>query len=248
VALTCGAQTLAVTNVVGSTAAREADDTILIRAGPEIGVAATKTFTSQAVTLVLLSQRLARGLPQASCRDDLPALLEAVRRIPSDVERVIEHSAAADLGNDLLGYDAYFFIGRARSYPVALEGALKFKEITYEHAEGFSSGQLKHGPLALVTPNTPVFALFTGETTDKTVTNAKEAQTRGADIVGVGGPVRRTSPTSTSPSPTRIRCVRTCWRTFSSSSSRITRRSRSDGRSTNRATSQRASRCNSHDE
>ncbi|WP_136718392.1 glutamine--fructose-6-phosphate transaminase (isomerizing) [Halorientalis salina] len=181
-----GAPTLAVTNVMESTAAREADETVFIRAGPEIGVAATKTFTSQAVTLALLSQKIAGELPQATLREDLPELLEALARIPEDVQQVIDQNQAAELARDLLTYDAYFFIGRGSSLPVALEGALKFKEITYEHAEGFASGQLKHGPLALVTPNTPVFSLFTGEEIEKTITNAKEAQTRGADIIGIG--------------------------------------------------------------
>ena len=181
-----GAQTLAVTNVVQSSAARETDEAVFIRAGPEIGVAATKTFTSQAVTLALLSQKLASELPQATVRDDLPKLLEALAQIPEAAQQVIDQSKAADLAHDLLTCDAYFFIGRGAGLPVALEAALKFKEITYEHAEGFASGQLKHGPLALVTPNTPVFALFTGTESGQTITNAKEAQTRGADIIGVG--------------------------------------------------------------
>ena len=181
-----GARTLAVTNVMEATAAREADEAVFIRAGPEIGVAATKTFTSQSVTLALLSQRLADDLPQATVRDDLPELLTSLAKLPDDAQRVIDQSTAAELAHEILAHDAYFFIGRGSGLPVALEGALKFKEITYEHAEGFASGQLKHGPLALVTPNTPVFALFTGEESSKTITNAREAQTRGAEIIGVG--------------------------------------------------------------
>ncbi|WP_225336119.1 glutamine--fructose-6-phosphate transaminase (isomerizing) [Halomicrobium urmianum] len=181
-----GATTVTVTNVVGSTAAREADQSVFIRAGPEIGVAATKTFTSQVVTLILLSQKIAMELPDATPREDLPELLAALERIPTHLDQVIEESRAADLATWLPEHEAYFFIGRGMSRPVALEGALKFKEITYEHAEGFASGQLKHGPLALVTSDTPVFGLFTGEDVDKTVTNAKEAQTRGADIIGIG--------------------------------------------------------------
>ena len=185
-AATAGARTLAVTNVMGSTAAREADEAVFIRAGPEIGVAATKTFSSQAVTLTLLSQYAAEHIEGATPRSDLPALLSALESLPEDLERLLAGTAAERLARNLMEEEAYFFIGRGLAHPVALEGALKFKEITYEHAEGFASGQLKHGPLALVTSRTPVFALFTGEQVEKTVTNAKEAQTRGADVIAVG--------------------------------------------------------------
>ncbi|MDG5760898.1 glutamine--fructose-6-phosphate transaminase (isomerizing) [Natronococcus sp. A-GB1] len=179
-----GAETVTVTNVVGSTAAREADETLFIRAGPEIGVAATKTFSSQAVMLTLLAQRIAadrRGEPPA----DLESLLPALARMPAEIERVLETSDAAAVASRYRGSRSYFFIGRGLGYPVALEGALKFKEITYEHAEGFASGELKHGPLALVTPDTPVFAVFTGQEDAKTLNNAEEAQTRGAPLVAV---------------------------------------------------------------
>jgi len=144
-----------VTNVVGSTAAREADETLYIRAGPEIGVAATKTFTSQAVTLTLLSQVVAGEIDGASPREDLADLLAALERLPEDVERVMDLDQAERLADRILDDESYFFIGRGLARSVALEGALKFKEITYEHAEGFASGQLKHGPLALVTPRRP---------------------------------------------------------------------------------------------
>ncbi|GAB3664391.1 glutamine--fructose-6-phosphate transaminase (isomerizing) [Halopiger thermotolerans] len=179
-----GAATLTVTNVVGSTAAREADDALFIRAGPEIGVAATKTFSSQAVMLTLLAQRIAddvRGEPAA----DLEALLPDLDAMPEQIETVLRESDAEWIASRYENSRSYFFIGRGLGYPVALEGALKFKEITYEHAEGFASGELKHGPLALVTPETPVFAIFTGEEDEKTLKNAEEAQTRGAPVVAV---------------------------------------------------------------
>ncbi|MFA9416643.1 glutamine--fructose-6-phosphate transaminase (isomerizing) [Natrinema sp. HArc-T2] len=179
-----GARTLTVTNVVGSTAAREADDTLFIRAGPEIGVAATKTFSSQAVMLTLLCQRIAadqQGEPPA----DLESLLPAVESMPSALDEVLDSSDAATIARRYDDSQSYFFIGRGLGFPVALEGALKFKEITYEHAEGFASGELKHGPLALVTPETPVFAVFTGQEDEKTLKNAEEAQTRGAPVVAV---------------------------------------------------------------
>ncbi|WP_247004907.1 glutamine--fructose-6-phosphate transaminase (isomerizing) [Halosolutus gelatinilyticus] len=179
-----GANTVTVSNVVGSTAAREADDALFIRAGPEIGVAATKTFSSQAVMLTLLGDRIARDVRGESAAD-LESLLPELASIPDRVERVLETSTADRIAQRYEDSESYFFIGRGLGFPVALEGALKFKEITYEHAEGFASGELKHGPLALVTPKTPVFAIFTGDEDEKTLKNAEEAQTRGAPVVAV---------------------------------------------------------------
>jgi glucosamine--fructose-6-phosphate aminotransferase (isomerizing) len=103
------------------------------------------------------------------------------------VRTVLDDSRAPALAADLLDYDAYFFVGRGHAYPVALEGALKFKEVTYEHAEGFAAGELKHGPLALVTEATPVFAVVTGDDARarKTLGNVKEVQARGAPVVAV---------------------------------------------------------------
>jgi len=182
-----GARSLAVTNVVGSTAAREADDAVYIRAGPEVGVAATKTYSSQAVTLALLTQRIAADVPEGTPADDRAGMLEALKDLPEHVEAVLETSQAEALAQDVFDSKSYFFIGHGLGHSVALEGALKFKEITYEHAEGFAAGQLKHGPLALVTDETPVFAVSTGSDSDsKTKTNAIEAQSRGAPIVAVG--------------------------------------------------------------
>ncbi|XVH33861.1 glutamine--fructose-6-phosphate transaminase (isomerizing) (plasmid) [Haloferacaceae archaeon DSL9] len=180
-----GAKTVAVTNVVGSSAAREADDAIFIRAGPEIGVAATKTFSSQAVTLGLFAEKLADDITMGTVRDDRVDVLSQLQRLPEGIETILRTDQAAEIAEMYLDKDAYFFIGRGLGYPVALEGALKFKEITYEHAEGFAAGELKHGPLALVTSETPVFAVFTGKHDGKTLQNAKEAQTRGADIIAV---------------------------------------------------------------
>ncbi|ADB63739.1 glucosamine/fructose-6-phosphate aminotransferase, isomerizing (plasmid) [Haloterrigena turkmenica DSM 5511] len=179
-----GAMTVTVTNVVGSTAAREADEALFIRAGPEIGVAATKTFSSQAVMLTLLGQRIAadrHGEPSA----DLETLLPDLAAMPDAIDDLLAETDAEAIAERYHGSRSYFFIGRGLGFPVALEGALKFKEITYEHAEGFASGELKHGPLALVTPDTPVFAIFTGQEDEKTLKNAEEAQTRGAPVIAV---------------------------------------------------------------
>ncbi|WP_123622002.1 glutamine--fructose-6-phosphate transaminase (isomerizing) [Halorubrum sp. CSM-61] len=179
-----GARTLAVTNVVGSTITRECEDTVYIRAGPEIGVAATKSFSSQVATLLLLSERLSHditgGTPRATAE-----LLEALSVLPDDVQRILDESAAKDVAAEYHDSDSYFFIGRGVGHPVSLEGALKFKEITYDHAEGFSAAELKHGPLALVTENTPVFAVFTGRDDTKTLHNVKEIRARGAPVVAV---------------------------------------------------------------
>lgn len=175
-----GATTLAVTNVVGSTAARECDHVFYIKAGPEIGVAATKTFASQLTALNLLATGM---VPTKDDRESIAAL----RDLPADVQEVLDESQAEAVAEEYLDSDAYFFLGRGLQYPVALEGALKMKEITYKHAEGFAAGELKHGPLALVTANTPVFALVAGdgEQARKTIGNVKEVEARDAPVVAV---------------------------------------------------------------
>ncbi|MBX0324033.1 glutamine--fructose-6-phosphate transaminase (isomerizing) [Halomicroarcula sp. F13] len=175
-----GARTMTVTNVVGSTAARECDHAFYIRAGPEIGVAASKTFSSQQVALNLL----ALGMTNTG---DVREIITALRELPGNVQRVLDESVAEDVAEVYEDAGAYFFIGRGYQYPVALEGALKMKEITYKHAEGFASGELKHGPLALVTENTPVFAVVTGdgEQARKTVGNVKEVEARDAPVVAI---------------------------------------------------------------
>lgn len=183
-------RTLAVTNVVGSSITRECDDSIFIRAGPEIGVAATKTFSSQVVTLSLLSERLVRDITGSSVRN-VSGYFDALADIPGDVQRLLDTSNAEEIAERYLDSDAFFFIGRNTCYPVALEGALKFKEITYKHAEGFAASELKHGPLALVTDRTPVFAIFSGEDDTKTVNNMKEVQARGAPVIAVGSEASR---------------------------------------------------------
>jgi len=178
------APTLALTNVVGSTAARECDHALYIRAGPEIGVAATKTFSSQVTAANLLVHVLASNGVSDQRTDDFVA---ALRDLPGRVQAVLDESEARVVAEEYLDADAYFFIGRGLAHPVALEGALKMKEITYRHAEGFAAGELKHGPLALVGEQTPVFATVTGDDVlaRKTIGNVKEVETRGAPVVVV---------------------------------------------------------------
>ncbi|TYL37236.1 glutamine--fructose-6-phosphate transaminase (isomerizing) [Natronococcus pandeyae] len=173
-----GATTLALTNTVGSSAARECDHVCYIRAGPEIGVAATKTFASQQVALALVAGALTG--------DASPAFLKALRELPDQVQTILDSSRAREIADAYVDADAYFFIGRGDAAPVALEGALKMKEITYKHAEGFAAGELKHGPLALVSGETPVFAILTeGSKLEKTLGNVKEVEAREAPVVAV---------------------------------------------------------------
>ncbi len=174
-----GATTLAVTNVVGSSASRECDYTMYIRAGPEIGVAATKTFASQQTALTVLADAIEDG--------ERRELLGALRDLPDHVQSILDDSEAEKIAAEYEEANAYFFIGRGYNYPVALEGALKMKEITYKHAEGFAAGELKHGPLALVTEETPIFAVVTGndERSTKTIGNVKEVEARGAPVIAV---------------------------------------------------------------
>ena len=195
-----GAPTLALTNVVDSTAARECDHVVYIHAGPEIGVAATKTFTSQVTTLNLLAEYLdgdergekqsrgqSRNRTRTRTRTRDRGLLESMRDLAGDLQTILDETTVTDVVDAYVDSEAYFFIGRGYDNPVAFEGALKFKEITYEHAEGFAAGELKHGPLALVTESTPVFAVVTGggEGARKTVGNVKEVEARGAPVVAV---------------------------------------------------------------
>ncbi|GAB3669309.1 glutamine--fructose-6-phosphate transaminase (isomerizing) [Halopiger thermotolerans] len=181
-----GVRTLAVTNTLGSTVTREADDSLFIRAGPEIGVAATKTFASQVTTLALLSVFVGRERGELSAADARD-VLEDLRGLPGAVQQVLdEEDTVRDAAEEYVDADAYFFVGREYGYPVALEGALKLKEIAYDHAEGFAAGELKHGPLALVTRKTPVIAVLTeGTRPTETLNNVAEAQTREAPAIGI---------------------------------------------------------------
>ena len=193
-----GARTLALTNTLGSTVTREADDTIFIRAGPEIGVAATKTFVSQVATATLLTVHLGqvRGTLSSQATTEF---LESLRDLPGAVQQVLDREPTIERAAETYAdSEAFFYIGRRTGYPVALESALKLKEISYDHAEGFAAGELKHGPLALVTPETPVIAILTdGTAAEKTVHNVKEVESRGAPVVGVTSEPTLTSDVDT---------------------------------------------------
>jgi glucosamine--fructose-6-phosphate aminotransferase (isomerizing) len=173
-----GATTLALTNTVGSSAVRECDHAMLIRAGPEISVAATKTFASQQVALAMLASVLSETCSAPP--------VKRLRTLPDQVQWVLDTSNARSIAETYEDADAYFFIGRGYNAPVAREGALKMKEITYKHAEGFAAGELKHGPLAMVSDRTPVFALVTGDATaTRTLGNVTEVEARDAPVVAV---------------------------------------------------------------
>ncbi|WP_435358652.1 glutamine--fructose-6-phosphate transaminase (isomerizing) [Haloarchaeobius sp. DFWS5] len=185
-AASAGARTLAITNMVGSTAARDADHVVYIRAGPEIGVAATKTFAAQVATLTMVSVYLGRQRGTLS-GDRASSLLSNLRELPGAVQQVLDdEERTRDVAAEFVDSDAFFFIGRKLGWPVSLEGALKLKEISYIHAEGFAAGELKHGTLALVTDQTPVVAVLTdGAAPRKSLNNVKEVESRDAPVVGV---------------------------------------------------------------
>jgi glucosamine--fructose-6-phosphate aminotransferase (isomerizing) len=183
-----GAKVVAVSNVVDSSMAREADAALYTRAGPEICVASTKTVLAQVVALELLALRLAQvratmdDVAVADAFDGLATLPELVAKTLKGAEHVRDIAAA------LHGARDYFFIGRHVGYPVALEGALKLKELSYLHAEGYPGGELKHGPIALIEPGTVVVAIITDdELRDKLLSNVAEVTSRGASVVVVHG-------------------------------------------------------------
>jgi len=179
-------KTLAITNVVGSTISRDASSTIYTRAGPEIGVAATKSFTSQLVVLYLLAILFAR-VRYTMDADKAQQLQSELRKIPGHVRHILENERSIHkCALKFVKTNDYFFIGRNINYPIALEGALKLKEISYIHAEGYAAGELKHGPLALITKNVPVVAIAPqGHTYDKILSNIKEVKARDASVIAI---------------------------------------------------------------
>jgi glucosamine--fructose-6-phosphate aminotransferase (isomerizing) len=182
-AKTCGGRSLAITNVVGSTVTELVDGTIFSRCGPEIGVAATKTFTSQMGAVILLAIRLGRARGHLT-PDQARKMLIELTKLPGLVQRVLEkREEIRKLAEMFAGAGCYFFIGRDYLYPISLEGALKMKEIAYIPSEGYAGGELKHGPLALITEKTPVVALATcGK---KIQSNIKEVRARGAEVIAL---------------------------------------------------------------
>src|SRR5438477_111404 len=181
-----GALSVAVTNVIASSAARDADGAIYLHAGPEIGVASTKTMLAHVVSLYLLALRLATANGRASL-ERRQELVEALRLLPDQVRGVIaREKEIQEVADKYSQYRNFMYAGRGLGYPVALEGALKLKEISYVHAEGTSGGLLKHGPIALLEEQFPVVAICTASATkDKMVSNVHEIVARNAPVLAL---------------------------------------------------------------
>ncbi len=182
-----GTRTLAITNVVGSTITREADDVIYTRAGPEIGVAATKTFITQLVALYLIA--LSLGIRRRTIgAEQLRKLREEMRRLPTKVQQVLNgRELIRGVAETIHTVSDAYFIGRNINYPSALEGALKLKEISYVHAEGYPAGELKHGPIALLGADTPVVAIVVDDPVrPKMLSNIGEVSARDAPVYALG--------------------------------------------------------------
>jgi glucosamine--fructose-6-phosphate aminotransferase (isomerizing) len=181
-----GALPIAICNVQGSMITREAEGTLLTHAGPEIGVASTKAFTSQIVALALLALHLGRLRGTLSV-DECRKLLESLARVPQLMERALLASGRLEqLSRSLASARDFLYLGRGINYPIALEGALKMKEISYIHAEGYPAGEMKHGPIALIDETMPVVALCPqGRTYDKMLSNIQEVKARGGRVIAV---------------------------------------------------------------
>jgi glutamine---fructose-6-phosphate transaminase (isomerizing) len=181
-----GAHVLALTNVVGSSVAREADSVIVTWAGPEIAVASTKAYTSQLIAFSLFGLYMAQILGTQS-QEYITETIAAMKLLPEQVESILARSEEIKkYAEEIAVHKDLFFIGRGVDYAVALEGSLKLKEISYIHSEAYPAGELKHGTLALIEENVPVIALAIQEDLfEKTVSNIKEVKARGANVLGI---------------------------------------------------------------
>mgnify|MGYP006283836431 FL=1 len=181
-----GATTLTITNIIGSSATRVADGYLLMQSGPEIGVAATKTFTSQIILMALLSLYLSLRYDQIGA-DDFHHHIQQLKKLPRNIRKILDTiDNIKKVAKKLSTAYSAFYIGRGLWYPLAREGALKLKEISYIHAEGFPAGELKHGPFALLTDKTPVIALVhKGLTYDKMLANIGEIKARGPTVIAI---------------------------------------------------------------
>jgi len=181
-----GCALIAVTNTVGSAITREADAVLFLQAGPEVAVAASKTFVTQVTTLVILAAAIAKA------RGSLPAAREAelargLRALPDAAQRALDLAAGtADLARRYVNSRGFMFVGRGYGYPAALEGALKLKEVSYVHAEGYAAGELKHGPISLLDAECPLVAVTTRSAVyDKVISNVMEGRARDARVIAI---------------------------------------------------------------
>ena len=182
-----GCPIIAVTNTVGSAITREADAVMFLQAGPEIAVAASKTFVTQVTTLIVLAAAMARirGTLDETAERELGA---ALRALPASAARAIQTADAVtpELARRYVNSRGFMFVGRGPGYPVALEGALKLKEVSYVHAEGYAAGELKHGPISLLDAECPLVAVATRSSVyDKLISNVMEGRARDARVIAV---------------------------------------------------------------
>ena len=184
-----GARSVAICNVIGSTVDREADATILTHAGPEIGVASTKAFVAQVIAALLLAVRMgrARGTLDVEAGRTLLAELRGLR---PKLEGLISGEVSDQLrtiAENHVDAKGFFFLGRGVNFPIALEGALKLKEISYVHAEGYAAGEMKHGPIALIEPGMPIVVINSlGCVTEKVRSNIEQVKARGGHVICIG--------------------------------------------------------------
>jgi glutamine---fructose-6-phosphate transaminase (isomerizing) len=181
-----GCPVIAVTNTVGSAITRESDAVLFLQAGPEVAVAASKTFVTQVTTLVILAAAIAKARGTLAA-DREAKLVHGLRALPEAAQRTLDlNSAIADLARRYVNSRGFMFIGRGYGYPAALEGALKLKEVSYVHAEGYAAGELKHGPISLLDAECPLVAVATRSSVyDKVISNVMEGRARDARVIAV---------------------------------------------------------------
>jgi glucosamine--fructose-6-phosphate aminotransferase (isomerizing) len=180
-----GARTYGIVNVVGSTIARESDGGIYVHAGPEIGVASTKAFTSQVIALLLFTLKLAR-LRNLSMVDG-KEIIQELQQLPKKIQSVLDRAPEIEkIAEDFKNAQNFLYLGRGYSFPTALEGALKLKEISYIHAEGYPAAEMKHGPIALIDEKMPVVFVTPHDSVfDKVVSNVQEVKARGGRVIAI---------------------------------------------------------------
>ncbi|MFB5763533.1 glutamine--fructose-6-phosphate transaminase (isomerizing) [Paenibacillus medicaginis] len=181
-----GAHVLAITNVVGSSIARDADDVLVTLAGPEIAVASTKAYTSQLIAFYLFGLHLAQ-VRGTMTKEEVAHVLAAMEALPEQVEAMLgQADTIKSYAEQIAKHKHLFFIGRGQDYAVVQEGSLKLKEISYIHSEAYAAGELKHGTLALIEDGVPVISLLTQEAVmEKTLSNIKEVKARGAEVLAI---------------------------------------------------------------
>jgi glutamine---fructose-6-phosphate transaminase (isomerizing) len=181
-----GSPLIAVTNTVGSAITREADAVLFLQAGPEIAVAASKTFVTQVTTLIILAAAIAKIRGALGAEQELE-LGSALRRLPEAAQRALDAATdSADLARRYVNSRGFMFVGRGYTYPAALEGALKLKEVSYVHAEGYAAGELKHGPISLLDAECPLVAVATRSSVyEKLISNVMEGRARDARVIAV---------------------------------------------------------------